>query len=59
MIYIGLDVSLNSVSVCVVDGSGAIIREGTVFSDAPSQRLFCDVAAARLHNSAATPAARA
>lgn len=36
MIYVGLDVSLNSVAICVVDDAGRIIREGTTSADAPS-----------------------
>src|SRR5580693_7660791 len=31
--YVGLDVSLKQTSVCVVDQSGAIVREGVVDSD--------------------------
>ncbi|MDA9472964.1 hypothetical protein XI03_00015 [Bradyrhizobium sp. CCBAU 65884] len=36
MIYVGLDVSLNSVAVCAVDETGKLIREGTTLADAPS-----------------------
>lgn len=36
MIYVGLDVSLNSVAVCAVDETGKFIREGTTLADAPS-----------------------
>ncbi|MCA1378617.1 MULTISPECIES: hypothetical protein [unclassified Bradyrhizobium] len=36
MIYLGLDVSLNSVVVCAVGETGKIIREGTTLADAPS-----------------------
>ncbi len=35
-VYVGLDVSLKETSICVVDGSGAIIKEGVVPS-APEQ----------------------
>jgi transposase len=42
MVYVGLDVSLNSVSVCVVDEAGAIMREGTVYADAPSIFSFVE-----------------
>jgi len=35
-LYVGLDVSLKDTSICVVDGSGAIIKEGVVLS-APAQ----------------------
>ena len=31
--YIGLDVSLKQTSICVVDQSGVIVREGVVESD--------------------------
>jgi hypothetical protein len=31
--YAGIDVSLESVSICVVDGSGRIIREAKVISE--------------------------
>lgn len=36
MIYVGLDVSLNSVAVCAVDETAKLIREGTTLADAPS-----------------------
>jgi len=36
MIYVGLDVSLNSVAICVVDETGKLIQEGTTPADAPS-----------------------
>ena len=32
-VYVGLGLSLKETSVCVVDGSGAVIREGTTLSD--------------------------
>lgn len=32
-VYVGLDVSLKETSICVVDGSGAVIREGIALSD--------------------------
>ncbi len=31
-VYVGLDVSLKETSICVVDGSGKIVSEGTVLS---------------------------
>lgn len=40
MVYVGLDVSLNSISVCLVDEAGAIIQEGTVCSDPSSVLSF-------------------
>lgn len=36
MIYVGIDVSLNSVAICVVDNAGKPIRDGTASADAPS-----------------------
>ncbi len=32
-VYVGLDVSLQETSICVVDGSGKIVSEGTVLSE--------------------------
>ena len=32
-VYVGLDVSLKETSICVVDGSGKIVSEGTVLSE--------------------------
>ena len=32
-VYVGLDVSLKETSICVVDGSGEIVSEGTVVSE--------------------------
>ena len=32
-VYVGLDVSLKETSICVVDGSGKIVCEGTVLSE--------------------------
>ncbi len=32
-LYVGLDVSLKETSICVVDGGGAIVSEGTVMSE--------------------------
>jgi transposase len=31
--YVGLDVSLKQTSICVVDKSGSVVREGVVDSD--------------------------
>ena len=31
--YVGIDVSLESASICVVDGSGRIVREAKVASE--------------------------
>jgi len=34
--YVGMDVSLKETSICVVDGSGEIVCEGTVISEPPA-----------------------
>ncbi len=31
--YVGMDVSLKETSICVVDGSGKVLCEGTVISE--------------------------
>ena len=31
--YVGLDVSLKQTSICVVDGNGRVVTEGTVLSE--------------------------
>ena len=31
--YVGIDVSLEASSVCVVDGNGKIVREGKIVSE--------------------------
>jgi transposase len=48
MVYVGLDVSLNSVSICVVDEAGAIMREGTTCADAASIFSFVEPWRARI-----------
>ncbi len=35
-LYVGMDVSLEETSICVVDGSGKIVSEGTVISEPPA-----------------------
>lgn len=40
--YVGLDVSLNAISVCVVDEAGVIVREGTVGADGTSIYAFIE-----------------
>jgi transposase len=35
--YVGLDVSLKLTSICVVDQTGSVVREGVVDSDHPRQ----------------------
>ena len=42
MVYVGLDVSLNSVAVCVVDEAGEILRESTVSADGPYICFFLE-----------------
>ncbi len=37
-VYVGMDVSLKETSICVVDGNGEIVSEGTVISE-PSARV--------------------
>ena len=32
-LYVGMDVSLKETSICVVDGNGEIVTEGTVLSE--------------------------
>ena len=32
-LYVGMDVSLKETSICVVDGKGEIVSEGTVISE--------------------------
>ncbi len=39
-LYIGLDVSLKETSICVVDGSGGIVSEGTVISEPSAIAAF-------------------
>ena len=38
--YVGMDVSLKETSICVVDGSGRIVSEGTVISAPPAIAAF-------------------
>lgn len=40
MVYVGLDVSLNSVAICVIDSDGKVVREGTTIADPPSIAHF-------------------
>jgi transposase len=39
-LYVGLDVSLKETSICVVDGSGRIVSEGTVLSEPAAIAAF-------------------
>jgi transposase len=45
-LYVGLDVSLKETSICVVDGSGEIVSEGTVISEPVAIATFIKVKAA-------------
>jgi transposase len=44
-LYVGLDVSLKETSICVVDGDGAVVSEGTVSSDPATIAGFIDTKA--------------
>ncbi len=39
-LYVGMDVSLKETSICVVDGSGKIVSEGTVISEPSAIAAF-------------------
>ncbi len=39
-LYVGLDVSLKETSICVVDGNGTIVSEGTVISEPSAIAAF-------------------
>lgn len=45
--YVGLDVSLNKTAICVVDGTGAILSEGSVASDPEAIAEFIRAKAAQ------------
>jgi len=38
--YVGLDVSLKQTSICVVSGTGSVVREGVVESDPDAIAAF-------------------
>jgi hypothetical protein len=44
--YVGLDVSLKQASICVVNQTGLVMREGVVDSD-PEAGAACDVVGIR------------
>src|SRR4051794_8563178 len=48
MIYAGLDVSLSSVAICVVDAAGVILREGTVVAEPAKIAAFLRAADGQL-----------
>ncbi len=41
-LYVGLDVSLKETSICVVDGKGEIVSEGTVISEPAAIAAFIE-----------------
>ncbi len=41
-LYVGLDVSLKETSICVVDGKGEIVSEGTVISEPSAIAAFIE-----------------
>ena len=43
--YVGMDVSLKETSICVVDGNGAIVNEGTVMSEPAAIAAFLEAKA--------------
>jgi len=45
-LYVGMDVSLKETSICVVDGSGEIVSEGTVISEPSAIAEFVKAKAA-------------
>ncbi len=44
-LYVGMDVSLKETSICVVDGSGEIVSEGTVISEPAAMAAFIEAKA--------------
>ncbi len=44
-LYVGMDVSLKETSICVVDGSGEIVSEGTVISEPAAIAAFIEARA--------------
>ncbi len=44
-LYVGMDVSLKETSICVVDGSGEIVSEGTVISEPAAIAEFIEARA--------------
>jgi len=44
-LYVGMDVSLKETSICVVDGSGEIVSEGTVISEPATIAAFLEAKA--------------
>ncbi len=44
-LYVGMDVSLKETSICVVDGSGEVVSEGTVISEPAAMAAFIEAKA--------------
>ncbi len=44
-LYVGMDVSLKETSICVVDGRGEIVSEGTVISEPSAIAAFIEAKA--------------
>ena len=44
-LYVGMDVSLKETLICVVDGSGGIVSEGTVISEPSAIAAFIEAKA--------------
>jgi hypothetical protein len=55
-VYVGLDVSLKETAICVVDGSGKIVTEGTVLSEPSALAGFLRAKAGARSASASRPA---
>ncbi len=49
--YVGLDVSLKETSICVVDGGGEIVSEGTVMSEPAAIAAFIKAKAGKAKRS--------
>ena len=47
--YVGMDVSLEETSICVVDGSGETVSEGTVISEPAAIAGFIEASAIHTH----------
>ena len=53
--YVGLDVSLKQTSICVVDQTGSVVREGVVDSDPEAIAVFVRSKAPERYGSASRP----
>ena len=54
--YVGIDVSLELSSVCLVDAKGKIVKEAKVASDPDALVSFCENSGSRSRGSALRPA---